>query len=124
MAQTNPPPGIVILWYRGNPYQLDLERCRHAFSKLVVAGELRGMRDLARKLGVYRSTVSGFFSGKKTSLTVTLKILAALKVTVTDVGRPLGDYPTDPSGGAAGGKVHRKPKPCGGEDGGAVVAVA
>jgi hypothetical protein len=115
-------PGTVILWYRGNPYRIDLERCRHAFGKLVVAGELRGMRDLARKLGIRRTTASGFFLGKKTSLTVTLKILEALKATIADVGRPLDDDPTDPPAGGAAGRVTLRPKPCGDGDPAAVTA--
>jgi hypothetical protein len=116
-------PSTVVVWYRGNPYRLDLERCRHAFAQLVVSGEVRGVRDLARKLGMRRSTASRFFAGRNTSLTVTLKILDALKVTITDVSRPLDGDPTDPNGGAAGGRVRPKPGPtCG--DAGAAVAVA
>lgn len=114
-------PGSVVVWYRGNPYRVDLERCRHAFARLVVAGELRGMRDLARRLGIRHSTAARFFAGRDTSLTVTLKILEAVELTMADVGRPLGDDPTDRDGGAAGGRVRRGRRPPPG-DGGAVVA--
>lgn len=37
------------------------------------------MTSLAEEVGVCRSAVSRFFSGRPTSLAVTLKILAALK---------------------------------------------
>jgi transcriptional regulator with XRE-family HTH domain len=51
------------------------------------------VRGLARKLGIRRSTASRFFAGRNTSLTVTLKVLDALKVTIADVCRPLDDDP-------------------------------
>jgi hypothetical protein len=117
-------PGTLIVWYRNIPYQLDLERCRRAFDRVVTCGELRGMRDLACKLGIRRSTASRFFAGRRTSLTVTLKILEALNVTIADVSRPLDDDPTDPDGGAAGGSVRPTPGPTCGDDGAAVVNAA
>src|SRR5215831_1367963 len=89
-------PSTVVVWYRNIPYQLDLERCRRAFDRLVTSGQLRGMRDLACKLGIRRSTASRFFAGRRTSLTVTLKILKALNVTMADVSRALDDDRTDP----------------------------
>jgi Helix-turn-helix len=117
-------PSTVIVWYRNVPYQLDLERCRRAFDRLVASGELRGMRDLACKIGIRRSTASRFFAGRRTSLTVTLKILKALNVTMADVRRSLDDDPTGPDGGAAGGRVRPKSGPTCGGDGAAVASTA
>ena len=46
---------------------------------------------LAVKVGVSRSAASRFFSGRPTSLAVTLKILDALHVKFEDVATPLLD---------------------------------
>src|ERR1700730_7997938 len=68
-------PRHVIVWYRGAPYELDLVRCRRALVMRQVEGELDNMNSLARAVGVSRSTASRFFSGRSTSLAVTLGML-------------------------------------------------
>ena len=53
-----------------------------------VAGELDSMESLAVAVGISRSTASRFFSGRATSLAVTLRILAALQLKFEDVATP------------------------------------
>jgi transcriptional regulator with XRE-family HTH domain len=69
---------------------LNLVRCRHALVMRQVEGELDNMNSLAVKVGVSRSTASRFFSGRSTSLAVTLRILATLRLSFEDVARPVG----------------------------------
>ena len=45
------------------------------------------METLAEAVGISRSTVSRFFSGKSTSLAVTLKILGVLQLRFDDVAQ-------------------------------------
>ena len=81
-------PHVVVVSYRGIAYELDLVQCRRALVKRQVDGALDSMESLARAGGISRSTASRFFSGRATSLTVTLKILAELHVAFEDVARP------------------------------------
>src|ERR1700730_11547893 len=91
-------PRHVIVWYRGAPYELDLVRCRRALVRRQVDGELDNMNSLARAVGVSRSTASRFFSGRSTSLAVTLKILSVLRLTFEEVATP-ADSPAPDGGG-------------------------
>src|SRR5215467_8159001 len=64
------------------------------------------MEGLAVKVGVSRSTASRFFSGRPTSLKVTLNIMAALHLKFEHVAKPqLDDVPgraaLDPGGSCA-----------------------
>jgi hypothetical protein len=104
-------PTTVTVCYRGIPYRLDLVRCRRALVERQIAGELDSMESLADKVGISRSTASRFFSGRNTSLTVTLGILKVLKLTFHDVAHP--DNPDD----LAGAVVSRSSRPSGGQDG-------
>jgi transcriptional regulator with XRE-family HTH domain len=88
MARMASRPKQVTVWYRGIPYTLDLVRCRRALVNRQVEGELDSMESLAKVVGISRSTASRFFSGRPTSLTVTLKILVALRLTFDEVARP------------------------------------
>ena len=88
MARMNRPHTVVVS-YRGMPYRLDLVACRRALVKRQVDGELDSMQSLAGSCGISRSTASRFFSGRNTSLTVTLKILVALHLNFGDVATPL-----------------------------------
>jgi transcriptional regulator with XRE-family HTH domain len=81
-------PKYVTVWYRGIPYTLDLVRCRRALVARQVEGGLDSMESLADALGISRSTASRFFSGRPTSLAVTLKILGALHLTFDEVAKP------------------------------------
>jgi transcriptional regulator with XRE-family HTH domain len=83
-----PRPERVIVSYRGIPYVLDLKSCRRALVIRQVYGDLDSMESLARTVGVSRSTVSRFFAGRPTSLAVTLKMLAALRLRFEDVATP------------------------------------
>lgn len=110
------------MYYRGLAYRLDLVACRRALVDCQVLGELDSMESLANKVDISRSTASRFFSGRPTSLSVTLQILGALHLKFEDVARPVGeedDDSTDQAGGTAGAGVARRPKPADGRDGAA-----
>lgn len=82
-------PRQVTVWYRGIPYTLDLVRCRRALVARQVDGELDSMESLATAVRISRSTASRFFSGRPTSLAVTLKILEALHLSFEEVAAPV-----------------------------------
>jgi transcriptional regulator with XRE-family HTH domain len=82
-------PRQVTVWYRGIPYTLDLVCCRRALVARQVEGQLDSMESLARAVGISRSTASRFFSGRPTSLAVTLKILDVLQLTFEEVAAPV-----------------------------------
>jgi len=84
-------PRHVSVSYRGMPYTLDLAKCRRALVYRQVEGHLDSIESLAAAVGISRSTASRFFSGRATSLAVTLKILKALRLKFEDVARPVGD---------------------------------
>lgn len=88
MARMNRPRTVVVS-YRGMPYELDLVRCRRALVNRQVEGELDSMESLARACGISRSTASRFFSGRATSLTVTLKVLETLHLKFENVAQPV-----------------------------------
>ena len=122
-------PKQVEVWYRGIPYLLDLVRCWQALVHRQVDGDLDSMESLAKAVGISRSTASRFFSGRATSLTVTLKILATLKLTFNEVARPITEESPNstrhPGGrddpqGMAGAAVVVRPGPAGRPDGTAV----
>jgi transcriptional regulator with XRE-family HTH domain len=83
----------VTVRYRGIPYTLDLGRCRRALVERQVDGEVSSMESLAGAVDVSRSTASRFFSGRQTSLTVTLRILEVLRLRFDDVARTDPDNP-------------------------------
>jgi hypothetical protein len=78
-------PHTVVVSYRGMPYQLDLVRCRRALVNRQVEGDFDSMESLAQACRISRSTASRYFSGRATSLTVTLTILEALHLKFEDV---------------------------------------
>ena len=82
-------PKQVTVWYRGIPYTLDLVRCRRALVSRQVEGKLDSMESLANAVGISRSTASRFFSGRPTSLAVTLKILEALNLPFEEAATPV-----------------------------------
>jgi Helix-turn-helix len=88
MARMNRPRTVVVS-YRGIPYELDLVRCRRGLVNRQVDGDLDSMESLAQACGISRSTASRFFSGRATSLTVTLKILETLHLRFEDVAKPV-----------------------------------
>ncbi len=89
MARRASRPRSVIVFYRGLAYELDLQKCRRALVQRQVDGELDSMESLAQAVGISRSTASRYFSGRPTSLTVTLKILAKLGLAFEDVAGPV-----------------------------------
>lgn len=91
MKRVTTSPRAIMVYYRSIPYVLDLVACRRALVQRQVAGELDSMESLANAVGISRSTASRFFSGRPTSLAVTLKVLAVLKLGFDDVARPKTD---------------------------------
>jgi hypothetical protein len=81
----------VTVSYRGIFYELNLLVCRRALVNRQVAGELDSMQSLASAVGISRSTASRFFSGRPTSLTVTLGILEALRLKFEEVATPIDE---------------------------------
>jgi hypothetical protein len=111
MARMASRPKTVKVWYRGIPFYLDLVRCRHALVKRQVDGDYDSIESLANAVGISRSTCSRFFSGRPTSLAVTLRILDALHVPYTDVARAVdGDDDAEGASGV-GAVVRRAPRP-------------
>ena len=100
------------MFYRGIPYDLDLVRCRRALVDRQVEGGLDSMESLAVAVGISRSTASRFFSGRATSLTVTLRILEVLKLKFDNVAWPRSDedQAADPGGGATAKPSTHKPQ--------------
>jgi hypothetical protein len=80
-------PDHVDVRYRGIPHRLDLVRCRYALVVCQVNGELNSIESLATKVEVSRSTATRFFSGRPTSLAVTLRILGVLRLKFEDVAK-------------------------------------
>src|SRR2546430_246533 len=85
MTPRNERPCQRTVWYGGVPYTLDLVRCRRALVMAEVEGIVSSLNTLALTCGVSRSTASRFFSGRGTSLGVTLRILGCLKVRFEEV---------------------------------------
>jgi transcriptional regulator with XRE-family HTH domain len=108
MARMTSRPRSVKVWYRGIPYLLDLVQCRRALVGRQVEGDLDSMESLAVVVGISRSTASRFFSGRPTSLAVTLRILGALRLTFENVARPLDDE-EDAEGGLGAMRSRRTP---------------
>jgi transcriptional regulator with XRE-family HTH domain len=113
MARMASRPKQVTVWYRGIPYTLDLVRCRRALVQRQVEGGLDSMESLAQAVGVSRSTASRFFSGRPTSLAVTLKILGALHLTFDDVATPVSDQDEHPQRAIDSGDTDRMADPGG-----------
>jgi transcriptional regulator with XRE-family HTH domain len=117
MARMTSRPKQIEVWYRGIPYMLDLVRCRRALVQRQIEGVLDSMESLARAVGISRSTASRFFSGRPTSLAVTLKILDVLKLKFEDVAwaivedSPKQQGASDDAEGMAGATVVARPGP-------------
>jgi transcriptional regulator with XRE-family HTH domain len=114
MARRATRPRKVTAWYRGIPYTLDLVRCRRALVECQIAGNFDSTERLADACEISRSTVSRFFSGRPTSLSVTLTILAALGLTFDEVARPASE---DDEDGPAPVAPIRPPAPSPGSSG-------
>jgi Helix-turn-helix len=115
MARMASRPRSVTVWFRGIPHMLDLVKCRRALVARQVDGDLDSMESLANATGISRSTASRFFSGRQTSLTVTLRILKALHLTFRDVATAVeggqDPGPEPPSVGVPVSPAPRRPEP-------------
>jgi hypothetical protein len=99
MSRRSSRPSTVIVFYRDTTWKLDLVECRRALVRRQIAGDFDSMEALATAVGISRSTASRFFSGRATSLRVTLSILKALKLGFDDVAKPCD--PDEAAGDAA-----------------------
>lgn len=88
MTQRRSRPNWVIVHYRDTTWILSLIDCRKALVRRQIDGKFDSMEQLADAVGISRSTASRFFSGRPTSLKVTLTILKALKLEFDDVAKP------------------------------------
>jgi transcriptional regulator with XRE-family HTH domain len=75
----------VIVFYRRLPHIMNMRILNRAMRDRQIAGDFDTVLGLADLIGVSRSTVSRFFSGRNTSLGATLKILDALNLTFDQV---------------------------------------
>jgi transcriptional regulator with XRE-family HTH domain len=71
--------------FKGVDHWMDVLVCEHALVRRQVEGDFETLRDVAMAANVSRSTVSRFLSGRPTSLRLTLRILAELKLTFDEV---------------------------------------
>jgi transcriptional regulator with XRE-family HTH domain len=118
MARMSKRPKQAYVWYRGLPYTLDLLECRRALVQRQVQGKLDSMESLAQACKISRSTASRFFSGRPTSLAVTLKILAELGLTFEEVAKQADDE--DQGEGPSGVSMGQAPAPRPAQPGAAV----
>ncbi len=97
-----PRPKRIIVNFKGVDYEMNRALCDLALVRRQVEGEFHSMQGLADAISRSRSTASRFFSGKQTSLEVTLLVLDKLKLTFDEVFTPcdvdgIGTPPTRPS---------------------------
>jgi len=109
MARMASRPKYARVVFRGLPYRIDLVACRRALVQCQVDGELDSMELLAQKVGISRSTASRFFSGRPTSLAVTLDVLKALHLSFEEVTT----RDDDPEDGEADAGAPPHPAPSG-----------
>src|SRR5262245_38001027 len=76
---------FVIVYYRKLPHVMCTRALNRAMRDRQIAGDFDTVAGLADRIDASRSTVSRFFSGKNTSLTVTVRILEALSLTFDQV---------------------------------------
>jgi transcriptional regulator with XRE-family HTH domain len=88
MSERRKRPDWVIVYYRYTTWKMSLIVCRRALVRRQVEDGFDSMEQLADAVGISRSTASRFFSGRPTSLRVTLAILKALKLEFDDVAQP------------------------------------
>jgi hypothetical protein len=81
----------MIVRYRGEPWRLDLVKCRRALVYRQVEGKFQRIDELATSIDASRSTASRFFSGRGSSLTVTLRVLDALGLKFNEVAEPVDE---------------------------------
>jgi hypothetical protein len=111
MARGASWPKRVRVEYRGLPYWFDLVTCRRGLVNSQIQGGVNSLESLADACGISRSTTSRFFSGRRTSLEVALRILDALGLKFEDVATPIEDD-SDQSQGEGSPRTDPKPVPC------------
>jgi len=79
----------TVVTFRGIDHEMNLPVLRLALVHCQVEREFHSMEGLAEAIGVSRSTVSRFFAGRPTSLTVALAVLDKLKLKFEEVFTPI-----------------------------------
>ncbi len=82
-------PRRAIVNFKGIDHEMNVRVLRLALVHRQVAGEFDSMEQLATAIGISRSTVSRFFAGRATSLTVALAVLDILKLKFEEVFTPI-----------------------------------
>jgi transcriptional regulator with XRE-family HTH domain len=85
-------PEWALVHYKDEPYALYLRALRQGLLARAVAAESSKIAELAEGIGISRSTLSRFLSGRSTSIDVTLAILKELRLKFEDVCRPLDSH--------------------------------
>jgi hypothetical protein len=78
-------PKRVMVSFKGIDYEMNVTVCHHALVRRQIEGQFDSMESLAQAADRSRSTVSRFFAGRQTSLSVALAILSKLKLDFDDV---------------------------------------
>lgn len=84
--------------FGGHPYWFDAGRCWRRYIELLVGGDVSGLDDLAVNVGVSRSTVSRFLSGRSTAPITVRRMLNDLGLRFEDVFEPVHDADGDGAG--------------------------
>ncbi len=81
-------PAQAVVTYCGRSYRLNLATIERAYVRGVVEGRYEKRDDPAHAIGISRSTLGRFLSGKTTSLRTTRTVLQALGLDFDGVIRP------------------------------------
>jgi hypothetical protein len=73
-------PKRVMVNFKGIDYEMDVTVCHHALVRRQIEGEFASIEGLAHAAKYSRSTVSRFFAGRQTSLSVALAIIGKLNL--------------------------------------------
>jgi DNA-binding XRE family transcriptional regulator len=82
-------PRRAIVHFHGIDHEMNMPVLRLALVRRQVAGEFHSMEQLADAVGISRSTVSRFFAGRPTSLTIAMAILDKLMLKFEEVFTPI-----------------------------------
>ena len=81
---------FVIVFYRNLPHIMNMRVLNRAMRDKQIARDFDSIEGLAVRIKCSRSTVSRFFSGRNTSLAITLRILEALDLDFGQVFMEVG----------------------------------
>jgi transcriptional regulator with XRE-family HTH domain len=82
-------PAWAIVYLKGFPHLIHLRALRRALLDKAIAGEDHAIMDVAKKLGISRSTLSRLFAGRNVSINVLRPVLQELGLEFERVCFPL-----------------------------------